>query len=249
MSKSIAVCGAGPGLGQAVARRYADDEYEIVLVARRREPLERLAAELTAARAAAHVVVADLSDPDDIPALGDQIRAKVGDLDTLYYGPTPGSARRPAHGGLLFPGELTPPDVAAFMPLALYSLIALVGQFLPAMIERGEGAILAAAGASAMHGMPPFAAPGPALAAQRNYLQSLGAELTDTGVYVGRLYIAAPIKGSAWHTRMQTDMQAGGPAQVQRPAADPANLAELLWTMHHTRKQPETLYPQNAAAL
>lgn len=247
MSKSIAICGAGPGLGQAVARRYADDGYEIVLVARRQEPLEQLATELTGARAVTHVVTADLSDPDRIPALADQIRAKVGDLDTLYYGPTPGGARRPTTGGPASPSELTPADVQAFMPLALYSLIALAGQFLPAMTERRQGAILAAAGASAMQGMPPFAAPGPALAAQRNYLQSIGAELADTGVYVGRLYIAAPIKGSAWHTRMQTDTAADRPAQAQRPAADPADLAELLWTMHHTTKQSETLYPQGTA--
>jgi NAD(P)-dependent dehydrogenase (short-subunit alcohol dehydrogenase family) len=43
MSKSIAVFGAGPGLGQAVARRYAREGYAVTLVARRSEPLDRLA--------------------------------------------------------------------------------------------------------------------------------------------------------------------------------------------------------------
>ena len=46
LSKLIAVFGVGPGLGQAVARRYAQDGYEVVLVARRREPLELFAREL-----------------------------------------------------------------------------------------------------------------------------------------------------------------------------------------------------------
>ena len=39
MSKSIAVFGAGPGLGQAVARRYAREGYAVTLVARRRSHL------------------------------------------------------------------------------------------------------------------------------------------------------------------------------------------------------------------
>jgi hypothetical protein len=46
MPKSIAVFGAGPGLGQAVARRYAREGYEVTLVARRQEPIDRLAKEL-----------------------------------------------------------------------------------------------------------------------------------------------------------------------------------------------------------
>jgi short-subunit dehydrogenase len=62
MSRSIAVFGAGPGLGQAVARRYAREGYAVTLVARRSEPLDRLAKDLTSAGATAHVITADLSD-------------------------------------------------------------------------------------------------------------------------------------------------------------------------------------------
>src|SRR4051812_34864626 len=41
--KSIALFGVGPALGQAVARRYARAGYTVILVARRREPLDLLA--------------------------------------------------------------------------------------------------------------------------------------------------------------------------------------------------------------
>jgi short-subunit dehydrogenase len=75
LPKSIAVFGAGPGLGHAVARRYAQDGYEVVLVARRAEPLELLAHELTAQGKSTHVITADLSDTDAIPALAEQVRA------------------------------------------------------------------------------------------------------------------------------------------------------------------------------
>lgn len=51
--------------------------------------------------------------------------------------------------------------------------------------------------------------PGSAQAAQRNYLQSLHAEVADKGVYVGRLYIGAAIEKSAFHTEMEKAKAAG----------------------------------------
>jgi short-subunit dehydrogenase len=235
MSQSIAILGAGPGLGQAVARRYAHSGYDVVLVARRPDQLQRLAAELSELGGSVHVVPADLSDPAGIPAVAEQIRTRVGELHTLYYGPTAGGGR-PAR-------TLTPSEVQAYMPLAVYSLVALVNEFLPAMIERREGAILLAAGASAVRGMAHFSGPGPALAAQRNYLESLQGELVDSGVYVGRLYVGAPIAGSAWHATIEAEKAAGRTAPGQRSAVDPAQLADLLWMMHHTTRQAETVYP------
>lgn len=85
MSKSIAVFGAGPGLGQAVARRYARGGYTVTLVGRRSEPLDRLAKDLTSAGATAHVITADLSDTGAAPRLAERIRAEAGHLDAFYY--------------------------------------------------------------------------------------------------------------------------------------------------------------------
>jgi NAD(P)-dependent dehydrogenase (short-subunit alcohol dehydrogenase family) len=41
MANSIAVFGAGPALGLAVAQRYAREGYQVVLVARQKPPLTR----------------------------------------------------------------------------------------------------------------------------------------------------------------------------------------------------------------
>lgn len=178
--KSTAVFGVGPGLGQAVARRYAREGYTVVLVARRQEPLDLLAKDLASAGATAHVITADLSDSDAVPALAEQIRAKVGKLDALYYAPTPSSGFVPA-------ANLPPQYAQDFMPLSFYTVLALVQEFLPHMFEQGDGAILTAQGASSVQGLPYMSGPGPAQAAQRNYLQSLHAEVAEKGVYVGML--------------------------------------------------------------
>jgi NADP-dependent 3-hydroxy acid dehydrogenase YdfG len=248
MTKSIAVFGAGPGLGHAVARRYCAEGYAAVLVARRPEPLDRLANDLTEAGATAHVVAADLSDPAHVAALAAQIRDRVGELDAIYYGPTPGGSVRPTPGAPVPPSQLTAQDVQAYMPTAVHTLLTLVREFLPHMREQQDGALLVAAGASAVRGVPYFSGPGPALAAQRNYLQSLESELAGSGVFVGRLYVGATIKNSAWHQRIQAQEAAGEPTRRGDALVDPDDLAETLWRMHHTIKQPEVLYPEGLFA-
>ena len=98
MPRSIGVFGAGPGLGRAVARRYAREGYEVVLVARDRQPLDVFAQDLADIGASAHVITADLADTDAVPALAERIRAATGELDALYYAPTPRPRVRPCGG-------------------------------------------------------------------------------------------------------------------------------------------------------
>ncbi len=234
-AKSMAVFGAGPGLGQAVARRYAQDGYSIVLVARRREPLELLASDLSRSGATVHVIPADLSCTDAVPQLAGQIRKKVGELDAFYYAPTP-------DGGFISATKMTPQHARDSMPLSYYTLLALVQEFLPHMLEQGDGAILTAQGASSVQGLPYMSGPGPAQAAQRNYLQSLHAEVAQKGVYVGMLYIGAAIENSAFHAEMEK-AKAAGESVWEMPVVSSAHLADLLWRMHTAKEQPEARYP------
>ena len=130
------------------------------------------------------------------------------------------------------------------MPLGVYALMALVQEFLPAMLERGEGAILSAQGASAVDGRANIAG-GFALAGQRNYLQALHAAVADTGVYVGGLYIGAVIQDSAFHAGREA-ARAAGASVPELPLVDPLELADLLWTMHSTKQPSEAIIPSPA---
>jgi NADP-dependent 3-hydroxy acid dehydrogenase YdfG len=231
---SLVVCGAGPGLGRAIARRYAEGGYEIALVARRRDALESAAEDLRSAGAAAHVVAADLSDVDSVPALVEQIRRAVGTVDALYYAPTP-------EAGFVRAADLTAASARAFMPLVFYTFVSLVHHLLPSMLQHGDGALLTAQGASTLHGLPGMSGPGPAQAAQRNYLQSLSAELAGSGVYVGMLYIGALIEKSAFHAQFE-QTRAAGEDRDWGGSVDPDHLANLLWNMHQARRESEATY-------
>jgi short-subunit dehydrogenase len=193
----------------------------VVLVARRREPLDKFAQDLIGNGAIAHVITADLAEPDEIPTLAERIRGVTGELDSLYFAPTPDH-------GFVAASELTAQRAQDYMPLIFYSLLALVQQFLPHMIEVRSGAILSAQGASTVHGLPHTSGPGPAQAAQRNYLQSLHTEVADKGVYVGMLYIGALIENSAFHAQTE-EAKTAGVSRDWGPTVSPDHLAGVLW--------------------
>lgn len=238
MPQTIAVFGAGPGLGQAVARRYSQEGYEVVLVGRRKGLLDLLAHELADAGGRAHVVPANLTETDAVTELADRIRTAVGDLDALYYAPTPSTGFVPA-------AKLTPQRAQDYMPLIFYTMVGVVQEFLPHMVSRGNGAILTAQGGSTVHGLPYMSGPSPAQAALRNYLQALGAEVADKGVYVGMLFIGAAIEKSAFHTEME-NARAAGKKVWEMPTVEPGYLADLIWKMHMAKSPMEAIYPERS---
>lgn len=72
------VTGASSGIGRSIAVALAADGSDLVVVARRRDRLEELAAELQAAHGVqVEVLVADMSDPDQLAAVEDRLRAGV----------------------------------------------------------------------------------------------------------------------------------------------------------------------------
>ena len=96
------VTGASSGIGAATARRLADHGASVALVARRRDRLEALAAEIDQAGGAALVVDADITDRTQAEAAVQQTVERFGGLDTLVNNaglmllapssaPTPGS--------------------------------------------------------------------------------------------------------------------------------------------------------------
>jgi NAD(P)-dependent dehydrogenase (short-subunit alcohol dehydrogenase family) len=75
------VTGAGTGIGRACAIALAGAGFTVVLAGRRREPLERAAAE---AGNGSIAVAADVSDPASVSALFAEVEARFGRLDLLF---------------------------------------------------------------------------------------------------------------------------------------------------------------------
>lgn len=234
--KTVAIFGAGPALGLATARRFAEEGFRVALVARNRERLDAMVGELTAAGVEAAGFQTDLSDRAAALDTVDAIEARFGPVDVLQYSPTPDSGQRKR------PSELDVATVAPLVDKFVLTPVALVGRVVPGMVERGDGGLLFPMGAAAKYPMPSLAG-GMVLASLRNYVHTLHADLKPKNVYAGSLLIGALIEGSGAHR----NAAAWGNGKFDVVTAD--ELAGRFWDMFEKRDRVEDeVAPERAAA-
>lgn len=232
MSKTIAVFGAGPGFGRAVARRFGREGFRVALVSRTRSKLDDMAAELSAHKIEAAGFVADLADRKQLPRLVEAIIDRFGGIDVVEYAPA-----GPEWMQRQIDIHASGPESFEFgLDMLLRTPSALVGLVLPRMLERGEGAVLFGLAVAASMPVPQLGNVAVAAAAARAYLHNLHASLTGTGVYAGLVQVAGMVGGSesAEYAARQWD-----PAMLPEPL-DPASLADAAWDLYAKRDRFET---------
>ena len=99
--RHVLVIGAGPGLGGAIAHRFAQGGYHLTLLARQADGLAKLASDLADGVAAVDTVAADASDPEGLRATLTSLYASTGAPGVLVY-----------NASMLTPGSLLSSDVA-----------------------------------------------------------------------------------------------------------------------------------------
>jgi short-subunit dehydrogenase len=187
MTKTLAVVGAGPGLGLAVAKAFGKEGFSVGLIARSPDKLDVAVAELTGLGIKAEGFPADIADRDGLLAALTGIESSLGPVDVLEYSPSPAGAP------IASATRLTVANVAAQLDLNVLGAVAAVAHVLPGMVARGDGAVLLTTGASSAVPVPFLANVGIAMAGVRNWVYALNAELAETGVYAGTLTIAVPV--------------------------------------------------------
>ena len=207
---TIAIVGAGPGLGIAVARRFGREGFRVALLARDRQRLDDLVDDLAADGVTARGFPADVRRPEELVAALKAAATELGTVEVLQYSPVP-------HRDFMRPVlETRHRDLLGPVEFSVYGPVAAVQQVLPGMRALGRGTILLVNGGTAAVPHPERAGTSIAFAAESAYGHLLHDRLAREGIHVAQLVIPGAIT----------------PGHVRK---DPAVLADTLWGMHRDR--------------
>lgn len=183
---TVFITGASSGLGQALARHYAQQGAMLGLVARRGEQLQALATELGGK---VYCYPLDVADAATLAAAAQDFMARAGVPDIVI-----------ANAGISV-GTLTEEvdDLQAFARVFAVNVMGTVNTFQPfaaAMRKAGKGRLVGIASVAGIRGLPGAGAYSASKAAVRTYLEALRVEMRDSGVKVVTVspgYIATPM--------------------------------------------------------
>jgi short-subunit dehydrogenase len=205
-SGHLLLVGAGPGLGLAVARRFAAGGYRVTLVARSSGRLAQLARSLDDTGAEVNTVEADASSPEDLRARMTELYSHEGAPGVVIYNAVLGE-----------PDRLLSSTVAHLLEAYAVDVIGAVvvaQEAAPAMRAAGSGTILVTGGGFADRPVPALATVSLGKAALRSAATMLGVDLGPDGIRVATLTVAGQITAGT--------------------AFEPARIAERYWQIVQT---------------
>ncbi len=215
--KSVAVViGVGPGLGAAIARRFAAD-YTVAIVARNADYLAKVAGEIAAGGGRAHPVAANTADQSGIAAAFETIRRDLGDPRVLIYN----AAMRP-FGRLM---ETKPSTFENTWRVNTFGAFLCAQQVVPAMLAAGQGVILFTGATAGVKPYPTSAAFGPAKFAMRGLAQVMARDLQPQGIHVAYVNVDGAIDMPFIRQRF--------PELKDEDMLKPAAIADAYWFLAH----------------
>ena len=214
--KVAAVLGVGSGLGEAIARRFADEGFAVALMARREESVAPVREEIEERGGKTITVSADATDPDSVASAFGRIREELGDPEVFVY-----NAGAFQMGGIL---DLSPEQFDDCFSANCTGAFYAAQQVLPAMVEDGHGTILLTGASAALRGKASFSALAVGKFGLRALAQSMAREFGPQGVHVSHVIVDGQI-----HTPRVREMM---PDREEDTMLSPDAIAETYWQLH-----------------
>jgi NAD(P)-dependent dehydrogenase (short-subunit alcohol dehydrogenase family) len=214
---SVLVAGVGPGLGIALAKRFAHDGYRVAMLARSRERLAALAAQ---APDRLVPMPCDVTDPAQVSAAFEETEGRLGSLACAIF--NAGAYRQ---GSIL---DIAPNDFEHCWRVGAFAGF-LIGQAAAQrMVARGSGTILFTGATASLRGGANFANLASPKFALRALAQSMARELGPRGIHVAHVIIDGQIGG----TTRGDDDDARAPDSKLAPDA----IAEAYFNLHRQHR-------------
>jgi NAD(P)-dependent dehydrogenase (short-subunit alcohol dehydrogenase family) len=214
--KTILVTGAGRGLGHGVVRGLAGYGATVLGVARTEPELLELATTVGESGGVFETYVADLSQPETVGTLARKIVERHGGVDSIV--------NNAAILRMIPFVALAAADFDETIEVNLLAPVRLIRAFLPAMRERGRGAIINVSSAA---GIQPFANETDYCAAKyglEGFSYSLAMELSPLNISVNLVSPGYPIKP----TSVTAAEFAAWPAERRNDYRDPIDMADAF---------------------
>jgi len=177
MAKTALITGASEGIGYELVKLFAKDGYDCVLVARNKQKMDQLAAEVKKNFGiTTRVIAKDLSLPESAQEIFDELNAAGVPVDVLIN-----------NAGLGLCGDFAKSDMNQNMHLLqvnLLTLTKLTWLFLPGMLKRKSGKIMNVGSIASFAPSPNFALYNASKAYVLFFSEALREELKGTGVSV-----------------------------------------------------------------
>ncbi|CAE8634026.1 unnamed protein product [Polarella glacialis] len=241
------VVGAGAGIGQAVARRFAEEGFHACCVRRGGGPgsisgddakqrLEDFCAELRSEGHHASALFADATKPEEISALVKMVEQDLGPIDVAVYnvGAQVGNRLLENTSYRIFELAWRMGTLGAF---------ALAKEVAPFMVGRGTGTVILTSATAAVRGNMGQHAHTAAMAGRRALGQSLNHELGRLGIHVCMVNIDGPVESPDTLGRMMPELYKKLLAEKgpQEKILLPKSVADTYYMLHCQRRDAWTL--------
>ena len=173
---TVLITGASGGIGYELAKLFARDHHDLVLVARSAEKLSQVAAELQAHGVTVKTIVLDLALPVAPKFLYDQLQRENIAIDILI--------NNAGYGAFGEFATMSEEEILGQIHLNITSLTHLTRLLLPAMLERHAGSIMNVASTAAFQPGPLMAVYYATKAYVLSFSEAIANEVQKSGVTV-----------------------------------------------------------------
>ena len=180
----ILVTGASSGIGEAVARLFAQEGYRVSMAARRLDRLNALADEIDPEGEQALAVRADITEYEDIQHMIAKTLERYGQIDVLV--------NNAGFGRIKWLDELDPiEDIQAQIQTNLIGTVLVTREIIPHMIERRSGHIINMGSMGGLVASPTYTIYSASKYGLRGFTEALRREVGVYGIQVSGIYPGA----------------------------------------------------------